>query len=121
MNFLSAQATESGGVITLTGNGFTINLPKSEKIDTVPEHVIVGIRPEDLTGPLTEGENLIEMKVKVIEPLGNELLVYADCGGEQVVANLDPHQHIEIGSTIKLSLNLPTVHLFDAETEKTML
>ena len=121
MNFLSAQATESGGMITLTGNGFAINLPKDGRIDTVPEHVLVGIRPEDLTGPLTEGENLIQMTVKVTEPLGNELIVYADCGGEQMVANLDPHQHIEIDSIIQLAPNLPTIHLFDQETEKTLL
>jgi len=121
MNFLSAQATQSGGVIALTGNGFTINLPTDGRIDSVPERVVVGIRPEDLTGPLTEGENLIEMTVKVTEPLGNELLVYADCGGEQIVANLDPHQHIEIDSTIKLAPNLNTLHLFDQETEKTLL
>ena len=121
MNFLSAQATESGDVITLTGKGFTIKVPKNGRIDTVPEHLIVGVRPEDFTGPLTEGENLMQMTVKVTEPLGNELLVYADCGGEQIVANLDPHQHIDIDSTIKLSPNLDTLHLFDQETQQTLL
>ena len=74
-----------------------------------------------IAGPLTEGENLIQMTVKVTEPLGNELIVYADCGGEQMVANLDPHQHIEIDSIIQLAPNLPTIHLFDQETEKTLL
>jgi multiple sugar transport system ATP-binding protein len=121
MNFLSAQATVEGGVATLMGNGFTIKLPTNGRIDTVPERVIVGIRPEDLTGPLTEGENLIQMTVKVTESLGKELIIYAYCGGEQVVATLDPHQHIEIDSTIKLSPNLDTMHLFDSETEKTLL
>jgi multiple sugar transport system ATP-binding protein len=121
MNLLTARATMNDGTISLTGTGFMINLPADGRIDAVPEQVIVGIRPEDLTGPLTEGENLLEMTVKVTEPLGNELLVYADCGGEQVVANLDPHQHIEIDSTIKLSPNLKTLHLFDSETEETIL
>ncbi|MCK4246772.1 sn-glycerol-3-phosphate ABC transporter ATP-binding protein UgpC [Candidatus Bipolaricaulota bacterium] len=121
MNLLPARATMNDGTISLTGAGFVINLSADGRIDAVPEQVIVGIRPEDLAGPLTEGENLLEMRVKVTEPLGNELLVYADCGGEQVVANLDPHQHIEIDSTIKLSPNLETLHLFDSETEKTIL
>jgi len=121
MNFLPAQAKAEGGVATLTGSGFTIKLPLNGSIDTLPEQVTVGIRPEDLTGPLTEGENLIEITVKVTEPLGNELLVYADCGGVQVVANLDPHHHIDIDSTIKLSPNLNTMHLFDKETEQTLL
>ncbi len=111
----------NGGTISLTGAGFTINLPADGRIDTVREQVIVGIRPEDLTGPLAEGENLLEMTVKVTEPLGNELLVYADCGGEQVVANLDPHQHVDIDSTIKLAPNLSALHLFDSKTEKTLL
>ena len=121
MNFLSAHATSNDSSITLSGNGFTINLPKNGRIDTVPEQVVVGIRPEDLNGPLTEGENLIQMTVKVTEPLGNELIIYADCGGEQVVANLDPHQQIDIDSTINLSPNLDTIHLFDKETELTLL
>jgi len=59
--------------------------------------------------------------VKVTEPLGNELLVYADCGGEQVVATLDPHQHIDIDPTIKLSPNLASMDLFDKETGNTLL
>ncbi|GAH71057.1 unnamed protein product, partial [marine sediment metagenome] len=115
MNLLTARATMNDGTICLTGEGFVINLPADGRIDAVPEQVIVGIRPEDLAGPLTEGENLLEMRVKTTEPLGNELLVYADCCGEQVVANLDPHQHIEIDSTIKLAPNLKTLHLFDSE------
>jgi len=32
-----------------------------------------------------------------------------------------PHQHIEIDSIIKLSPNLSTLHLFDKETEETLL
>ncbi|MCD6135181.1 sn-glycerol-3-phosphate ABC transporter ATP-binding protein UgpC [Candidatus Bipolaricaulota bacterium] len=121
MNFLPARATLSNGNLILTGEGFTITLPSNGRIDTVPEQVVLGIRPEDLTGPVSEGENLLQVKVKVTEPLGNELLVYADCGGEQVVANLDPHQHVEIDSTIKLSPNLNTLHLFDKESEATLL
>jgi len=78
MNFLSAQATESGDVITLTGNGFRIKLPKNERIDTVPEHAIVGVHFDVLTGVLIVGEYVIQMTVKVREPLGNELPVYAD-------------------------------------------
>ncbi len=78
MNFLSAQATESGDVITLTGNGFTIKLPKNGRIDTVPEHAIVGVHFDVLTGVLIVGEYVIQMTVKVREPLGNELPVYAD-------------------------------------------
>ncbi len=121
MNFLFGQASMEDGMIILEGEGFKIKLPADGRIETVPDQVVIGIRPEDLTGPLTEGENLLEMKVKVTEPLGNELLVYADCGGQQIVANLDPHTRVEIESIIKLSPNITTLHLFESETEATLL
>ena len=98
-------AKVEGGVATLTGSGFTIKLPLNGRIDSVFEQVVVGIHPEDLTDPLTEAESFTEMPVQ--EPLGNELIVYADCNGERAVANLGPHHHID--STIKLSPNLNCV------------
>ncbi len=121
MNFLSARAETEDGAIVLTGGGFKIRLPKEREAERLPEKVIVGVRPEDLSGPVSEGENLLTMTVRVTEPLGNELLVYADCGEERVVANLDPHRHVEIDSTIKLAPDLEMLHLFDPETEKTLL
>ncbi len=101
--------------------GFEIRLSKEREAERLPEKVIVGVRPEDLSGPVSEGENLLTMTVRVTEPLGNELLVYADCGEERLVANLDPHRHVEIDSTIKLTPDLEILHLFDPETEKTLL
>lgn len=120
MNFLAAKVESKGGMIVLIGTGFQLTLPK-ERVDTLPSDVFVGIRPEDLSGPVTDGESIIEVKVLVTEPLGNELLVYADCGEDRVVANLDPHQHVEIDSTIKLAVDMNGLHLFDRENEKTIL
>jgi multiple sugar transport system ATP-binding protein len=121
MNFLSARAEKEDGAIVLSGGGFKIRLAREREVEDLPEKVVVGVRPEDLMGPMSEGENLMTMTVRVTEPLGNELLVYADCGEERVVANLDPHQRVEIDSTIKLSPNLEMLHLFDPETELTLL
>ncbi len=120
MNFLKAHVESKGETIVLVGTGFQLTFPK-ERVDTLPSEVLVGIRPEDLSGPVTDGESIIEVKVLVTEPLGNELLVYADCGEDRVVANLDPHQHVEIDSTIKLAVDMNALHLFDRESEKTIL
>jgi multiple sugar transport system ATP-binding protein len=120
MNFLNARVESKGETIFLSGTGFQLTLPKG-LVDTLPSEVLVGIRPEDLSGPVTDGESIIEVKVLVTEPLGNELLVYADCGEDRVVANLDPHQHVEIDSTIKLAVDMNGLHLFDRESEKTIL
>ncbi len=120
MNFLNARVESKGETIVLAGTGFQLVIPKG-RVDTLPSEVLVGIRPEDLSGPVTDGESIIEVKVLVTEPLGNELLVYANCGEDRVVANLDPHQHVEIDSTIKLAVDMNGLHLFDRESEKTIL
>ena len=120
MNFLSARiASEDGGTV-LVGGGFRLALPQVKGEDLSGE-VVVGIRPEDLDGPVSEGENTMEMTVRVTEPLGNELLVYADCGDERVVANLDPHRKVEVDSTIHLQVSIDSVHLFDKESAETLL
>ena len=120
MNFLQAQVSSDNGGVALTGKGFHLVLPAGNAKE-LPTEVVVGIRPEDLDGPVTEGENALEMSVTVTEPLGNELLVYADCGGERVVANLDPHRRVEVDTTIRLKVNTTTVHLFDRSSERTLL
>jgi len=120
MNFLEAHVSAEDGKIALVGKGFHLVLPK-EKAGELPSEVTVGIRPEDLDGPVSEGENTMTMCVQVTEPLGNELLVYADCGGERVVANLDPHRKVTLDSTITLKVNIETLHLFDREGEQTLL
>jgi multiple sugar transport system ATP-binding protein len=120
MNFLPAKVERENDRVRLAGKAFTLTIP-AERVQDLPDDVIVGIRPEDLSGPVDAGENTIEMTVQVTEPLGNELLVYADCGGDQVVANLDPHQTIDVDSTIHLAANLSVLHLFDPQTEKTLL
>jgi len=55
--------------------------------------------------------------VRVREPLGDELIVYADCAGDEVIAKLDPHLHIEPGQEITLIASMERMHLFDPETE----
>ncbi len=120
MNFLQARVSSENGGVALAGKGFRLVL-SAGNAEELPSEVVVGIRPEDLDGPVTEGENTLEMSVAVTEPLGNELLVYADCGGQRVVANLDPHRRVEVDSTIRLKVNTETVHLFDQDTEQTLL
>jgi hypothetical protein len=47
--------------------------------------------------------------------------VYGYLDETQVVASLDPHRRVEIDSTIHLTLNLNTLHVFDPGTQDTLL
>ncbi len=121
MNFLPATASQQGSVATLSGKGFRIDLPVDPNVK-LPEHVIMGVRPEDLDGPAPSAENAIAVKIAVKEQLGHSLLVYGDVGDEQqVVASLDPHRRVEIDQEIYLRTNLKAVHVFDSETQTTLV
>ncbi len=121
MNFLPAQAASENGRVVLTGAGFRIVLPEERSGQPLPSDVVVGVRPEDLDGPAAEAENTITLSVAVTEQLGHALLVYGYLDETQVVASLDPHRHVEVETTIHLTLNLKSLHVFDPESQETLL
>jgi len=116
MNFLPADAKKEGASIILSGEGFRIRLLEDRSRVEVPARVIVGIRPEDLDGPVSDAADTVTLSVSVKEQLGHSLLVYGTVAGSQVVASLDPHRQVELDTNIHLTVNLKTVHVFDPET-----
>ena len=105
----------------LSGASFRLILTSEQSAISLPDQVLVGIRPEDLDGSANKTENSIEMKVSVLEQLGHTLLVYGYLEDAQIVASVDPHTHVKLDSTIRLSLNAETLHVFDPANEKTLL
>jgi len=121
MNFLSARTSTSDGRTVLEGEGFRITLPPERTVEGLPDSVIIGIRPEDLDGPAPDSENALTLTVSVKEQLGNTLLVYGYIRDVQIVASLDPHRKVDVDATIYLKVDLSTVHIFDPDTEETLL
>jgi multiple sugar transport system ATP-binding protein len=121
MNFLPAAVSRQGSGVTLSGKGFRIDLPLDPNV-RLPERVVLGIRPEDLDGPEASAENAVAVRVAVKEQLGHSLLVYGDVGdAQQVVASLDPHRQVEIDQEIYLKANVKALHIFDSETQATLV
>jgi len=121
MNLFPASAAIEDGQTILSGNGFRIALPAERSVDGLPSRVIMGVRPEDLEGPMPDNTDALTFKVTVKEQLGHSLLVYGRIEESQIVASLEPHTMIDVDSEIHLQVNLKTVHVFDPETGKTLL
>jgi len=121
MNFLPATATREAGNVVLTGSGFRIAVPEARAAATIPERVIMGVRPEDLDGPAPDGADALTMTVSVKEQLGHSLLAYGEIEGTQVVASLDPHWQIELDAQVNLKVNVDTVHVFDPDSLATLI
>ena len=77
--------------------------------------------PEDLDGPTPDAENAITLIVSVTGQLGHSLLVYGFLDEPQIVASLDPYRRVEIDSTVRLKVDLDTLHVFDPESPETLL
>ena len=81
--------------------------------------VIVGIRPEDIKlGNASEG---LPAKVEVTELLGSDLNVYFKIGEKSYIMKTESSTDIKIGDTIYPVFDMNKLHLFDAETEKSLL
>jgi ABC-type sugar transport system ATPase subunit len=100
--------------------------------------VIVGLRPEALK-PAVDGMPSVAFHVDVVEPLGDELIVHGSLAAEliaassdaefadsalpvsngasvEAVARLAPRDRPTEGSVIRLGIEPPDVHVFDAQT-----
>ena len=129
MNFLDARLVEEDGKVYVQGKGFRLLVPPDKLTDEVRafvgREVVFGIRPEDLRTPEMVREDRTEAsfpgRVRVREPLGDELIVYADCAGDEVIAKLDPHLHIEPGQEITLIAAMERMHLFNPDTEAAII
>jgi multiple sugar transport system ATP-binding protein len=122
MNFMTA--TLDAGGTALVGDGFTLPVPQSLRAVTAGKggrKVKVGIRPDHLLQPgqALRGEGAtVQTKVEIIEPLGNELIVHSRLGEYSLVFRMPPQQPPEMGATLPVMVELDSLHLFDAETEK---
>jgi multiple sugar transport system ATP-binding protein len=79
------------------------------------QRVIAGIRPEHIA----HGGG-IDAVVDAVEPIGHESIVYALAGSERLVAIFDPHETPRVGDRVALAVDAEKVHVFDAETEKSV-
>jgi multiple sugar transport system ATP-binding protein len=114
MNFVEGNLSDSGGRgATFTGEGITVDV----RVDRQPgNRVVLGVRPQHLE-VVADGEGTIRAEVAIVEPMGNEQIVYSTLpGGKRLVAVAAPEPAIEPGSQVTMMVKADSVHLFDAET-----
>ena len=110
----------------------SVKLPESKVKKIIDESyfekdIILGIRPEDIHEEQVFIENypdtVVTATVDIVENLGHETLMYLSISGkeETSVARVDARSTTGEGETIKVSFDANRIHLFDKETESTIL
>ncbi len=125
MNFINVTVVSKGEGIQLVSESFSVTVPNN-KVDYLKGHIdrqiILGIRPENFS--LDHGsssESFIHAKVGVLEPLGDELIVYGEADGQEVVASLDPREKVTPEQSVRLAVDMQHMHAFDPDTEESLL
>lgn len=132
MNMLKADVSlDAGNLFLQPENGPKLLLPadKASKVmGKVGQQVWFGLRPEHIS--VVEEQEIagstqdIELKtINVVESMGNELYLYFNIGEAKLVARVpfNPQQAISHGELKPLHFDMSHCHLFDIETEESLL
>ena len=146
MNFFkeSTLTSSEGKVyVEFTGNN-KILLPKSvaARIKNINEYldtgkkITLGVRPEDIHQDQmfisNSPETVIKARVEVIEKLGAETQIYCELDHEgkessvidnstQMIAKISSRAVVALKDVIELAFDAHHIHMFDGETEATLL
>jgi multiple sugar transport system ATP-binding protein len=112
MNFVEGELRSEPGGVRFVAPALQVNLPARRG---GAGSAILGVRPEHVR--LADGRESWPATVSLIEPLGDETLVFLDYGGPaSLVAKVDAEEKLAVGDRRALSFRLDRVVLFDAQT-----
>ena len=146
MNFFkeSTLTSENGKIyVNFVGNN-KILLPKSvaARIKNINEYldtgkvITLGVRPEDIHQDqmfiANSPETVVKARIEVIEKLGAETQIYCELDHEgkessvidnstQMIAKISSRAVVALKEVVELAFDAHHIHLFDGETEATIL
>ena len=130
MNFLDGTLIKKGELYGVDLGGDVIPLPKEKtadgKLDSyVGKKIKMGIRPEDIDDEpefmAKHTDCQLDAKVDVSEMMGAEIYLYLEYKGNKMTARVAPTSKARNGDTVRVAFDPHKVHLFDIETEQTIL
>ncbi len=129
MNFFNASVTGDSQELFVDAGTFRLQLPedKAAKVaGNAGREVILGIRPEDIHHPqyLPSGVKAanIQARVELTELMGSSIHVYMGMGNDDnFIGIFDPRSRVRNGDSIEAVFNLDRLHLFDRQSETSLL
>ncbi|HAL63119.1 MAG: sn-glycerol-3-phosphate ABC transporter ATP-binding protein UgpC [Firmicutes bacterium] len=130
MNFIDAVLNKKQDGVYLEFNGESIKLPEGKASNPALEPyfgktVVLGIRPEDLHDEesfiASSAGAVVSAYVDVTEMMGAEYYLYLKIADNPFTARVNQRTTAKMGDTIKIAFDTNRIHLFDKETEKTII
>ncbi|MDE5834400.1 MAG: sn-glycerol-3-phosphate ABC transporter ATP-binding protein UgpC [Ruminococcus sp.] len=108
---------------------FEVIVPESkvtrELGNYVGKEIILGIRPESIHDEEMYLSNattgIITCNVEITEMMGAEIYLYLDCEGISLTARVSSRSTVRPGDEVRMALDPNRIHIFDKETENTIV
>jgi multiple sugar transport system ATP-binding protein len=128
MNFFDVDVVADGEALFVEGIGLRLQLPP-DKARLAERHVgsqvTLGIRPENLFEPHEIAQqppnSTFEATVDLVEPMGAEVHAHFIIGNHTFTARLGPACSLHRGQRATLVVDTSKVHLFDRQTQRSLL
>ena len=130
MNFINVKIEKEDDEIYAVNDQIKIHLSKGKcqpliKNGYIGKDVVLGIRPEDIHIEDLFVDNSLdtafEAEVEISELMGAEIYAYLKLGDSTVTARFDGRYRVKYGDIIKLAMDKEHLHIFDKETELTII
>ncbi len=114
---------------TQRGQKYQVIIPEAKVVPELEKYVdrevTMGIRPESVHDEEMYISNattgLIDCNVEITEMMGAETFLYLECQGIPLTARVSPRSTARPQDEIKVALDPNKLHLFDKETERTII
>jgi multiple sugar transport system ATP-binding protein len=119
MNMWRGIINQDGDRAVFVADGLQLDVGTADGAPRGRE-IMLGVRPENVyyaAGPYVPSPaTQITARIDVIEPMGNEMLVYTRAADTDLVARITPQDIPAPDEEIRLAIDLRRLHYFDAST-----
>ena len=122
INQLRGKITAKGKKLYFTVEDMQLEIPDVKKLEKyIDKEIIIGIRPEDIYD--AEFDQMAEFPqsgkalCEVVEPMGNEFIVFLKTATTKLTARFDPKKYPKMDENIPITFDMKKAHFFDVETE----
>ena len=123
MNFVNAVLEKKEDGYYITFGSASLKIPEGKGYDN--KEVVFGIRPENVHDePVyleTYKDTTLQADVTVTEAMGAETFLYLKIEDNDFIARVNPRTKAKHGETITVAFELEKMHIFDKETEVTII
>ncbi|MEL7272851.1 MAG: ABC transporter ATP-binding protein [Pseudomonadota bacterium] len=127
MNFLDGTVTTKGGDVTVSGEGFSIPVPKdmAKRLnDHNSNQVSLGVRPSSFTAKPSKTQPTIDLKLAVSEYLGAHSVLVTRCADTEVLVEYDSSAPLRAGGAdggmMTFGIKPDEMHVFDRNSGVTL-